>query len=307
MKWLLPLLFLIPGFAQADLKHELVRRVAVFPIADFNGNNADEAWWQMREGLTKDQRFFVAGRRFMINRGVFQARKSLKPADAIILGKILDAQALVTSYVEDRRFFIKIFEAENGSLIWEGKIDFHPALPIADQIVKVSQNMMTSFLSEVPYQGFTVVDPVKAKTVFDESGRNMAYVFIGTNSGVEVGDPVQWIEVRAEGGKPQLQGGGQMTVVGEGKVVSLREDQALVEITKVRDPADIFENSLVRLPKEVKRLKESFGDSSKDAKLTAEYLTSEMKPLEDHERRHSKTSTSLAFILNFAALVLLAF
>lgn len=293
--------------AQADLKHELVRRVAVFPIADIVGGNADEAWWQMREVLTKDQRFFVASRRFMINRGVFQARKNLKPADAIILGKILDAQALVTSYVEDRRFFIKVFEGENGSLLWEGQIDFHPALPVQDQIVKVTQNMMSAFLSEIPYQGFTVVDPVKGKALFEESGRNMAWVFVGTGSGVEVGDPVQWIEIKAEPGKPQLKGGGQMTVVGDGRVVSLKDDQAQVEIIKIRDPADIFENSLVRLPKEVKRLKDSYGDPLKDARLSSEYLMSEMKTVEDHEKRHSKTATSLAFIFNFAALVLLAF
>ncbi len=305
MGLLLALLF--PSLVQAELKHELVRRIAVFPISEVVGDNADEAWWQMREVLTKDQRFFVAGRRFMINRGVFQARKTLKPADAIILGKILDAQALVTSYVEDRRFFMKIFEAENGSLLWEGKIEFHPALPIGDQIVKVTQNMMSSFLGEIPYQAFTLLDPVKAKPLFEESGKNMALVFVGTGSGVEVGDSVQWIEVKAEMGKPQLQGGGQMTVVADGKVILVREDQAQVEILKVRDPADIFEFALVRLPKEVKRLQDTYAGPLKEAKLSAEYLTSEMKPVEDHERRHSKTSTSLAFILNFAALVLLAF
>src|SRR4051812_42407301 len=89
---------ILPVSSWAEVRHTLLRRIAVFPIADANVSTGEEAWWQMRELLTKDQRFFVASRRFMVNRGVFQPRKLLKPADAIILSKILDAQALVVTF-----------------------------------------------------------------------------------------------------------------------------------------------------------------------------------------------------------------
>lgn len=307
MRLWLPLLLLFPCFSWAQVKHELVRRIAVFPIADIVGANGEEAWWQMREVLTKDQRFFVASRRFMINRGVFQPRKNIKPADAIILSKILDAQALVISYVQERRIFLKVFEGENGILLWESQIDFHPAIPINDQIVKVTQTLMANFVSEVPYQSFTIIDAAQGKAVFEDSGRNSAWIFAGSGSGLEVGDPVQWIEIKGEPGKPLLQSGAPLNVVGEGRVSLVKEDQALVEVLKVRDPADIYENSLVRLPKEVKNLRGIYASENAEAKLSAEYLTQEMKTIEDHQKRQSKSATALAFILNFAALVLLAF
>lgn len=293
--------------SRAQYQHELLRRLAVFPIGGTQASSSEEAWWQVREVLTKDQRFLVASRRFMINRGVFQARETLKPADAIILGKILDAQALVTLFVVERRILMNVYDGENGYLLWTGEMEFHPALPINDQLVKAGQKLMGDFLLDLPYQGYQIVDSLKEKAVFEEDGERRAWISIGNTSRVEVGDPVQWIEVVGDPSRVFFKDGSQVQIVAEGQIVEVKSDRVLARINRVRNLEDLRENALVRLPKEVKLLKDVYMNKDRSADLAPEYLASEMTPIGDVEKRHSSTTTSLAFIFNLAAMILLAF
>lgn len=292
----------------AEVEHKLVRRVAVFPIADANFAKSEDAWWQMREALTLNQRFQVASRRFMINRGVFQPRKELKPADAIILAKILDAQALVVSFVKDREFFVKVFDGENGYVLWQGQIGFHPAISINDQIVKAATKSMTDFRLSLPYQGFQVVDETIDKPIYEEGNKKFSQVFIGSGSSIKVGDPVQWVKVTGDSSNSFLNSSPVVTTVAEGQVTEIKSDRAVVELTKMSSDSVIVENALIRFPMEVKRLTEMYaGADNATSKLEAEYLTSEMKTVGDFNRDHSESASSLAWILNLVAFVLLAF
>lgn len=300
------LLALLAFPARADHKHKLLRRVAVFPIHQEGVANAEEAWWQMREQLTKDQRFLVASRRFMINRGVFQPRKEFKPADAIILAKILDAQALVVSSIQERRFHLKAYDGENGFLLWEGTMEFHPALSMSDQIVAAAQKMIHDFISDIPYQGFVIIDPLKGHALFEEGGQRRAWVYHGMSKNIDVGDPVEVIEFSGETSRPYFANGRAM-VVAQGTVVEVQTDRSLVQVEKLRQLEDIKEFALVRFPKEVKRLTEMYSQGAGASALTPEYLSSELKPAGAVDKRHSTTATSLAFIFNLAAMILLAF
>jgi hypothetical protein len=184
---------LIQSSAHAAIEHTLLRKLAVFPIASANFSNSEDAWWQMRELLTKDQRFFVASRRFMMNRGVFQPRKDLKPADIIILSRILDAQAIVVTFVQDRALKMRVYEGVNGYRLWEGDAEFHPALPINDQIVRVSSQLVASFINSIPYQGYQMTDELIGKPVYEEGEEKLAKVHVGGQLKLEVGDQAQWI------------------------------------------------------------------------------------------------------------------
>lgn len=299
------LMMSVIALGQAD--HKLLRRIAVFPIAEANVANSEEAWWQMRENLTKDQRFFVASRRFMVNRGVFQPRKELKPADAIILGKILDAQALVVSFLEDRTVRMKVYEGENGTVLWEGNAELHPAVPINEQIIKTSIQLMSAFVLAIPYQGFQVMDELIAKAIFEEDGKKMAWVFVGANSKVNPGDGVQWVQIESQHNKPLFSSTGKVSVIAEGIVKNIRGDRVLVEIEKMRSPEDLKVDSLVRFPKEFQRLQELYANQDKGSSLSQEYLTGEMKEASQFSKDHNSTSTALAWILNIAGFILLAF
>lgn len=291
----------------ADVEHSLLRRLAVFPIADANFSTSEEAWWQMRETLTKDQRFFVASRRFMVNRGVFQPRKQLKPADVIILSKILDAQALVSTFVDERMIKMRVYDGENGYLLWEGDAEFHPAIPVKDQLIRMSTQLMNSFVMSIPYQGFQVVDDVIGKPVYEDDSKKLAQIFVGSNSEVEVGDPVQWIQVMGDVGQAFFSGTTKVTVIAEGKIRSIKGDRAEVEILKLRELADLKENSLIRFPKEINRLKELYITGEKSANLGSEYLSSEVRSAQELNKDHHPTASALGWILNILGFILLAF
>ena len=298
---------LLCGFAKADVAHHLFRKIAVFPIADTHVSSSEDAWWQMRETLTKEQRFLVASRRFMMNRGVFQSRRALKPADIIILGKILDAEALMITVLEDRTLKMSVFNAEDGSTFWQSKLELHPALPVAEQLIRASQKLVQDFLLSIPYQGFQIVDEVVGRPVFEVGEQRHAWIFHGANSGLAVGDAVQWVDVRGEAGEAFFNSSVSVQVIAEGKVVQLKGSQAEVEIEKARALADLHENALVRFPREMERLKSQFSSGEKGAQLSSEYLSSEMKSSSELEQGHHPAATVLAFIGNFAVLALLAF
>lgn len=298
---------LTPEISSAEVKHSLLRRVAVFPIAGANVSNNEEAWWQMRELLTKDQRFFVASRRFMVNRGVFQPRQVLKPADVIILSKILDAQALVVTYLQERTLHMKVYEGENGYLLWEGNAELHPAIPINDQLIRMSSQLMTAFILSIPYQGFQVIDEVIAKPIYETDEKKFAKVFIGSNSKIQVGDSAQWIEVAGDVGEAFFGASARVTILAEGRVTAVKGDKATIVIERLRDLSDLHENSLVRFPKEVNRLLGQYSDIDKSASLAPEYLSSEIKNVQEFSQDHSKASSSLMWIASLLGFLLLAF
>jgi hypothetical protein len=299
--------WMMPMSGWAEVHHSLLRRIAVFPIADANMSSAEEAWWQMRELLTKDQRFFVASRRFMVNRGVFQPRKILKPADAIILSKILDAQALVVTFLKDRTLQMKIYEGENGYLLWEGDAEFHPALPINDQLIRMSTQLMNAFVLAIPYQGFQVTDDVIGKPIYEEDGKTFAKVYIGTNSQIQKGDPAQWVEVTGDVGQAFFSSTTKVTVIAEGLVQDVKGDHALIQIEKMRDPSELKDNSLVRFPQELNRLKDLYSEGDKSSNLAPEYLSSEIKSAGEFSKDHNTTTSALMWIANIAGFILLAF
>lgn len=297
----------LTSFASAQVKHKVLRKIAVFPIADANVPSAEDSWWQTREALTKDKRFFVATRRFMTNRGVFQPRRQLKPADVIILSKILDAEALVISYVSDRTLHMKVFEGENGYLLWDGNAEFHPAVSVNDQLVRMSTQLMNSFIAAIPYQGFQVIDDLIGKPLYEQKGKTYAQVFVGNTSRLNVGDQAHWIEMDGELGKSYLGEGLRVIVIAEGKIAEIKDNRVIIEVEKMKDPEDLKENSLVRFPEEMNRLKDMYSTSDRASSLSAEYLSGEIKNSEDFKKGHHKTSTALLWIVNIAGILLLAF
>ena len=103
--------------AEARFEHERIHRMVVFPFkvesaeADHDlPKLAEDTWWKTREKLTESKRFLVASRNFMQAKDVFQPRGELKPADALILGRLLDANALVTVFLEQRtRLILRVY------------------------------------------------------------------------------------------------------------------------------------------------------------------------------------------------------
>ncbi len=303
---LLLTLLVLPQILLADVEHKLFRKVAVFPIFDANYSTAEDAWWQMRELLTKDKKLFVAAKRFMINRGVFQPRKALKPADAIILGRLLDAEALVVTYVEDRNLKMKVYEGENGFLLWEAESQFHPAIPMSDQLIKLSTKMISDFLESIPYQGYTEKNESAEKVLYEKGGKKFTDVFSGGRSPVQKGDLVQWLSLKGNP-SPVLFGQLKEKVIAEGVVAEVNGDHLVVEVKTATDLDDIAENTLVRFPSELSKLRDLYSKESTANNWNGDYFKNELKPVAEFQKDHQPAATGIAFFINVVAFVLLAF
>jgi hypothetical protein len=306
---LLLFIYALPAFAQ--FQHERIRRITVFPLKVDNKEVekiAEDVWWDLRERLTESKRFLIASRNFMQAKDVFQPRGPLAPADAIILGRLLDANALVTSYLVDRHFSMRVYETKNGLTLWGGDIDLHPALPISKQLPDAARKLLYDFTASIPYQGFVVVDNLIGRPSYSEGEKLLFKADIGVGTQISVGDTVQLVRMKADKMRPVFQEGASLEVYVEGQVIQV--DRQIITVQVVRRAErdnEIRADALVRVPDELRRLKEIYGLSeSNDSGLRVNVLENE-KELSAEEAIRKPLVTSLSWIGNLALVLLLAF
>lgn len=296
--------------ALAQTPHTLIRRISVFPIktAPEYAEAADGAWWELRETLTKDKRFLVASKNFLMQKDVYQARAVLTPADAIILGKLLDANALVSTWLDDRVLRMRVYEGDYGRPLWEHELVLQPSLPVSEQLEPAVIKLVNDFIASIPYHGFVVTDPLKGRPVYQEGRRLMVKAEIGLNAEVEVGDPAQLIRIFSDHLKPLFTHGASIEVFAEGRVVERNGANILIELDRINRAAVIEDGAMVRLPRELKRLEQSYAiQDSLNKKIDPEFFSPGMTTAKQKVEEQKPLVASLVFIANMAAFLLLAF
>lgn len=295
----------------AQTEHSLVRRVSVFPVKvgqEEFASIAEEAWWDLRETLTRDHRFLVASKNFLMQKDVYQARATLSPADAIILGKLLDANALVTTFLEDRTLHMNVYEGEYGRPLWEQQVMLQPSVPIAEQLKPAVVKLAQNFIASIPYHGFIVIDPLKGRPVFQDGRRLLVKAEIGTGAEVEVGDTVQLVRIYSDHIKPLFTHGASVEVFAEGRVVEQSGESIVIELDRLNRANVIQEGTLVRVPKELKRLQALYAiQDSLKSKIDPEFFSPGMTSAKQEEAETKPLVASLMFVANMAAFLLLAF
>jgi hypothetical protein len=171
----------------------------------------------------------------------------------------------------------------------------------------MSTQLMNSFILAIPYQAFQTMDDASGKLLMEEDGKKIAQAFVGANPRLQKGDPAQWVEVKGDVGQAFFNSTTKVTVVAEGRVREMKGDHAWIEVERMRDPSDLKENSLIRFPKEINRLKELYSGVEKSANLAPEYLSSEIKDVSEFSKDHNPTSSALMWISSIAGFILLAF
>ncbi len=303
-------IMLFNSIAHAEYEHERIRRIVVFPLqaeANFS-KESEEAWWELRERLTESKRFMVASRNFMQAKEVFQPRGELKPADAIILGRILDANALMTTFLNDHTLSMRVYETKNGLTLWQVDLELHPTVPVSKQIKEGSLRLLTDFIASIPYQGHVVVDPLIGKPTFTEGEKMFFKADIGLNTQVTVGDNVQVVRVKATTLNPIFQAGMNAEVSSEGVVVRVDRQIITVQVTRHQNNSEIKTDALVRVPDELRRMREAYGmteDPMKNVGIEM-YRTTEDE-ITEKQKEKQPLVTSLAWIGNLALILLLAF
>jgi hypothetical protein len=290
-------------------EHEAIRRLVVFPfLADKTLSKvAEDSWWNLREQLSDNKRFLIASKNFMEVKDVYQARGYLTPADAIILGRLLDAHALITVVIEFASVSMQTYETKSGSIIWQRKIDFHPSIPISKQIPEAIRKLALDFISSLPYQGYLIVDPLIGRAMFQEGGRNFVRADIGSSAQIKVGDPAQLISITARNLLPLYEGGLDLNVLGEGVVTKVDRNVITIEVSRQKENVKFTEGTLVRMPQELRRLQDSYSlnpDLTERAGLQT--LNTTATELTREEKETKPLVTSLSFIGNLALVLLLA-
>jgi len=296
--------------AHAQTLHAMVRRITVFPIkvSQELQSVADEAWWELREVMTKDKRFLIASKNFLMQKDVYQARGVLSPADAIILGKLLDANALVTTYIEDRTLNMRVYEGDYGRPLWEHSLVLQPSLPIAEQLQPAVVKLAQDFIASIPYHGFVITDPLQGQPVYKEGRRLLVRAEIGTTAEVDVGDAAQLVRVYSDTLKPLFTNGASIEVFAEGRVVERQRELVTIELDRLNRAATIEDGTMVRMPKELKRLEQTYAlrDNLRN-KIDPEFFSPGVTSASQVQKETKPLITSLVFIGNLAAFLLLAF
>lgn len=293
----------ISAFAWQE-EHQVMVRMTAFPILVpmENRDAAEDAWWQMREQLTKNQRFFVAMKSFLQQKDVYQPRGELKPADVILLAKLLDSHAVVVTFLEERTLKMIVYEGENGRVLWTQELKLQPSVPIDDQLATAVSRLTRDFLNAVPYQGYVQVDSLKGDPVYKEGRHYLVQINVGATD-LELADPVQIVRIYSDQLKPLFTHGATIEVIAEGKVVKKEKDYFVVELDRYNKINLIKEGSLVRLPKEFKRVQEQYGGAS----VSAEIIDSGLHAAQEEQKEKKPLILSLTFIANLVAILLLAF
>ncbi len=296
--------------AFAKVKQEVLRRIAVFPIAidrQFE-EVGDDAWWKIREELTSKQRFLVASKNLMVKKDVFQARRELSPADAIVLSQLLDAQAVVTIFQDGPQIKMHFYDGHTGFPLYLKGIRIHPSLPLKGQLIPLASQLVKDFISAMPYQGFVTIDPLVGTPTFQKSGKLYTKVDFGLDSKVEVGDKAQFFEFFGTQFKPFFEDGGQVEVFAEGIVVQVEKDFVVVEVSRLSGVNDFREGALVRVPKEMQRLRDSYAIKEQlRANVRPDESMAAMRLAKEKEAENKPLVLSLAVLANIATLIFLGF
>lgn len=300
------ILFSVTSLGNSE--HTLLRRFVMFPIKIDSSMNlqVEDAWLSMRKLLIKNKRFLLASRRFMQDKNVLQSRGDLSPSDVIILGKILDAQAIIVTYLDKKTLHMRVYDGEYGRPLWIQHIDLDAHIPVKKQITKVSLKLLNSFIASVPYQGFVVTDPLIGKSLYEKNRKQLVKIDFGLNSEVKSGNVVQFIRVLSDRLDPLFDGVKNTEVFAEGKVIESEGRIATAEISRFNQLSGIKESTLVRVPIEFERLQREYALKEKNFsdQLNLNYLSS--KDLESEIKEESPVAATFVFFTNLALFFLVA-
>lgn len=305
-----------------------IEKIAVFPVL-YHGERGtkvdaatakslDDTWWQVRDELTETARFVVASRAFLQKADAFQPRGKLSVGDAVILGRYVEADALLTMTLKERSLSIHVASSIDGTSLWSMTVDLHPSVLIREQIASVSRALVREFIASFPYQAITTNDALSKKALFTDGRRQMARVR-SAPKGVAVGDKVEWLQVRRESLGSLFQGASKIVIKAEGTVTEVKGQDLVVEINRIDDVSGITDGALVNLPKEHARLldlskaKDSATSKAVVTLLAADTATGGVEIVPEgkvDERRRDESgplATTLSILASLAVILLLAF
>lgn len=287
-------------------QHQLAQRLVLFPLQVEKAYTkpAEDVWWDVRSKLTESKRFLIGSKNFMESKGVFQPRSELKPADAILLGRLLDAHALLTVTQKEFQLVMRAYDGRTGQVLWVEELQLHPSIPVSRQLKESSIKLTMDFIASIPYQGFVVTDEIAGRPLFKEGEAWTAYAYLGEAHQGKVGDPIQVVQVVSKNLSPLFQDGGVVEVVAEGRIKRTEKERVVVELDRLRDPSLIEERSMVRLPKEHQRLQEIYQIAESSGPTLEMDALGQGESLTEKQKERKPLIAAVSFIANIVIMFL---
>ncbi len=303
MRLFLLLCIAFSAIARAQEEENWIRRVSVFlPQAEsISESLAERGWIAVRKELIDDERFLVASKSFLQEKEVYQARAELKPADALLLGRLLDAQALLTFEYSDYEMKMHFYSGSNGLGLWTSQKKLNPSVPAEEQFITTAIQLTQELLADVPFQAFTVKNEISDRVVYQDEGFDLVKVFKGKQE-IEIGEPALIFQLQRKNLDNLYLKGANKQVFAEGKVLSVNDDIAVVRILAKNEDRKIQVHDLVSFPEQEKRLKEQL--SWRNQKFEG-LLMSETRIKKEDVSDSKSFTTAIISIVNLALLILL--
>jgi len=290
----------------------LLRKWVVFPFDTEQGlkSSAERAWWKCRELLTEKKKYLVASRQFLTEKDVLQPRKTLNSADIKLLGNLLEADVLVTGFMERKQFVLSAYLVSTGSTLWTKHMAFHPSLKPEDQLEFTSERLTREMIAHIPYQAFTILDPLINKIVYEEGGKQFALIDVGTTDNLSPGAEIQWVEIKVP---DEIKSNSNIfsetndIVIAEGRVTQVKRGVAVVEVLKSKDKNSIQEKGLVRIPEEAERLAKTFlPDDVSTERLAPELVPDNIAPVVVKSKGEHRAGVFVGSLLSILGIIALA-
>jgi hypothetical protein len=281
-----------------------IKRVAIFPARGVDENIVDELWWQLRETIANDGRFEVATRRLMINRQVLTPRPELKAADAVILGRILEADLLITHQVLKKKAVFSSIRTLDGLVVWREEVLLNPSIPESDQLLPIFKNMASSFLKAVPYAGYQIFAPNGQKLY--ESDGSLGFVYVtAPNAESLLNQKFYWLNVSYPN-QPLLKSKGNFLTLNWGSAVEFIKPNILkIKLEKPFDETFMSSGTPVYLSLSESDANDEPLFGARVTEIGSEYLISGIKS-DRRVTQQSGVSTFLGFLFGAVALLLIA-
>ncbi|MBT4760826.1 MAG: hypothetical protein HOO06_03930 [Bdellovibrionaceae bacterium] len=300
-------LFAQVSIDENEMKHNYLKRVVVFPLMISSGQAslAEDAWWAIRSELTKHQRFVVASKNFMMSKDVFQRRGELDLPDTLILGKLLDAQALVVTILNDQVLKMFVYDSVYGGRLWSGELILNVSIPVKDQLVSEGKKLVGDFIASIPYQGF--VDKLNDQnTVSIDDSEPYFYGYFPVVKFIEVGERVKVLKIRRDNFNQLFGSLNSSVIIAEGNIVNKNGNHLKIKLDKVVDVEQIVQGELLSISKEQKRIRDLF-ELEKNKALEDAVYDPKIKNVYNKKDEVTPLVSALSFLGTLAIFLLIAF
>ncbi len=217
------------------------------------------------------------------------------------LAHLTDADAYLITLIDEQKTQIQVYSTQDTHLLWEEETphtsDYSSILSILDQNMDA---MVKNFLKSFPYHGIQILDPLWKEVILEKNFQNLAKIDVGSNSSIQKGDPIFWIEICRINKAPLFKEGRKAHILAKGEVLKKERGILLAHITHYRSGLSDWKEKLSEGTLIV------FANNNKSTPLITDQDTAlhPIKNKADKTRSRLTTATGILSILILLAVLL---